>query len=139
MLDLIDSMDQNENHVLVPIKLQSLQKLSRLDELLRCFEQRRALSDNYPGMFHFAANAEKASGNPTRAIELWSELLVLEPENLDANFSIAATCYDNKENVKAKKYVDIVLKIDPTNEKARWLNSQIHVRNERLGGGLLIA
>ncbi len=37
VLDLIDSMDESENHVLVPIKLQSLQKLSRLDELLRCF------------------------------------------------------------------------------------------------------
>ena len=130
VLDLIDSIDEDENHILVPIKLQSLQKLSRLGELLRCFEQRRALAEKYPRMFHFAANAEKTSGNPTRAIELWRELLVVVPDDLEANYSIAATCYDNKENIDAKKYVDIVLKIEPANERAMWLSSQIHVRNE---------
>ena len=57
-------------------------------------------------------------------------MLILEPRDVDVNYLIAATSYDIKQNLVAKKYVDVVLEIDPKHEKAMWLDSQICVRNE---------
>lgn len=130
VLQLIDSVSDIDNEVVVQNKLRSLQKLSRWKELIQCFEERRGLVEKYPRILHFAAIAERDTGNANKAIELWKEMLILEPRDVDVNYLIAATSYDIKQNLVAKKYVDIVLEIDPKHEKAMWLDSQICVRNE---------
>ncbi|SVE21910.1 uncharacterized protein METZ01_LOCUS474764, partial [marine metagenome] len=103
-LELIHSLDTGDDANIILVKLRCLQKLSRFNEVIQCYQTVQDIVGGDQRILQIAATAQKKLGRTSKAIELWKKLLVLDPENVSAEFGIAGVSYDSHDNSLAMEY-----------------------------------
>ncbi len=71
----------------------------------------------YLGMFYF--KSPEPSDKDAR--DLFMKVIELDPENVDAHVALSELYYRHRNKEKSRRYADEALRLDPANERARYL------------------